>query len=175
GAGLSAIWMVLWVLVLRGAVPVGGALGPIGWHAHEMLFGFTVAIIAGFLLTAVRNWTNVPTPTGAKLAGLSALWLAGRIGLLFSGALPYALVAAVDIAFLPLLAIAIARPIIVSKNRRNFGFIPLLGVLALANVLYHLEAAGLLGALAGAQRGLNLALGTIVVIMVVIGGRVIPF
>jgi uncharacterized protein involved in response to NO len=77
---LAGAWalaaMLLWLAMLRGLIPVDGYYGPTTWHAHEMLFGYTGAVIAGFLLTAVRNWTGLPTPTGASLAALAGLWLA---------------------------------------------------------------------------------------------------
>ena len=79
-AGLSGVLLLaIWLCFLGGHVPANTYYGPIGWHSHEMLFGFAIAIVAGFLLTAVRNWTGIQTPTGRPLAALAGLWLAGRI------------------------------------------------------------------------------------------------
>src|SRR5512143_3819978 len=105
-AGIYAVLlMALWVLVLRGSLALGG-LSPFIWHGHEMVFGFAVAVIAGFLLTAAQNWTGIRTPSGTLLALLFLLWLAGRLGFLVPG-LPAWLVATVDLAFLPALALAL--------------------------------------------------------------------
>jgi uncharacterized protein involved in response to NO len=170
-AGVYAVLlMALWLLVLRGSLMLGN-LSPLVWHGHEMLFGFTVAVIAGFLLTAAQNWTGIRTPSGAPLAGLFLLWLAGRLGFLIPG-LPGALVAGVDLAFLPVLALALALPILKAKQLHNYPFPVMLLVLAAANALVHLDG---LGWTAGtASLGLHLAAYVVVTMIVVMGGRVIP-
>ena len=173
GAIVAAISIALWLVVFFGGHSAGGAAGPIGWHAHEMIFGFTPAIIAGFLLTAVPKWTRVPTPTGPLLAALFGLWLAGRLAMMLAGIIPYGLAAAIDFIFLPGLAVAIAIPIIRAKTPRNLGFIPLLFGLAAANGLFHLSHLGLLDG--WATRGLDAGLAIIIVIIAIVGGRVIPF
>lgn len=94
---LAIVLPGLWLAMLQGGIAVG-PLAPAGWHGHEMLLGFTVAVIAGFLLTAAQNWTGIRTPSGAPLAVLFALWLAGRLGFLVPG-LPTEGVAMVDLAF----------------------------------------------------------------------------
>ncbi|MCB1764286.1 MAG: NnrS family protein, partial [Gammaproteobacteria bacterium] len=101
---LMLIWLTTWVGRLR----IPDYYGSIGWHSHEMLFGYAAAVIAGFLLTAVRNWTGVNTPTGTPLALLVLIWLAGRLVPFLAGLLPAWLVALADLAFLPALALAIA-------------------------------------------------------------------
>jgi uncharacterized protein involved in response to NO len=170
-AGLYAVlMMVLWLLVLRGSLGVGN-LSPFVWHGHEMLFGFAVAVIAGFLLTAAQNWTGIPMPSGPPLAALFMLWLAGRASFLIPG-LPPVLVAAIDVAFLPVLAIVLALPIIKAKQLHNYPFPIMLLVLAAANALVH---AGSLEWLAvSSSLGLHLAAYVIVAMMTVMGGRVIP-
>ncbi len=139
------------------------------WHAHEMLFGYTVAVIAGFLLTAVRNWTNQPTPEGLPLAGLAALWIAGRVLVLA----PWPLAAAlVNAAFPVAVAAAIAVPLARSANRRNYFFVALLAFLGVAVLAFHL---GHQGALAlPARLGLLAGLDIVLFVMAVMGGRVIP-
>ena len=170
-AGLYAVLMMgLWLLVLRGSL-VPGELPPPVWHGHEMVFGFAVAVIAGFLLTAARNWTGLPTPAGLPLAALFGLWLAGRLGFLIPG-LPAGLVAAIDLAFLPTLALVLALPILKAKQLHNYPFPIMLLVLALANALVHGDALGWASDMAAT--GLNLAVYAIVAMMTVMGGRVIP-
>ncbi|MDD1626843.1 MAG: NnrS family protein, partial [Methylococcaceae bacterium] len=112
-AGLSAlILIVLWNAIFKGTFTADNYFATNYWHAHEMLLGYSVAVIAGFLLTAVKNWTGKPTLTGDKLAGLALLWLYGRILPFYAGLLPDALIAAIDFAFLPILAYQISKPII---------------------------------------------------------------
>ena len=169
GTALAAIGVPLWILVLAGAVPWMPVFPAMLWHGHEMLFGFVTAIIVGFLLTAGHNWTGLATPTGASLAALVALWLAGRVAL-FSG--NPVLAAVVDLAFLPAVALIMARLVLRAKSRRNY-FVPLL-LLALAgcNALVH---AGVNGwAEVSPQTGLHLAVALVTVLETVIAGRIVP-
>lgn len=169
-AGAHAVLlMALWLPVLRGSLDLGG-LSPLLWHGHEMLFGFAVAVIAGFLLTAAQNWTGLRTPSGAPLAALFLLWLAGRVGFLVP-ALPAGLVALADLSFLPVLALVLAWPILKAKQLHNYPFPLMLLALAAANALMHLEW---LGRAATASLGLHLAAYVVVAMIVVMGGRVIP-
>ncbi len=164
----AALSIALWALQFAGWLPHAYLQGPL-WHAHEMLFGFALAVIVGFLFTAGRNWTNRPTPTGAALAALAALWLAGRVLVLTP--LPLA-AALVGVAFPLAAAVGLAIPFIAARNRRNYFFIALLVALAAAEALFHLAQAGRVawpGAL-GIQAGLDVVL----FIMAVMGGRVIP-
>jgi uncharacterized protein involved in response to NO len=168
-AGVYAVLLMgLWLAVLQGSLSLGALPSPI-WHGHEMLFGFAVAVIAGFLLTAAQNWTGIPMPSGRPLAALFLLWLAGRLGFLLPG-LPAGLVALVDLSFLPLLALALALPIHRAKQLHNYPFPILLLALTAANALVHLQA---LGWTSTARLGLYLATYVVVAIMVVMGGRVI--
>lgn len=170
-AGLYAVlMMVLWLLVLRGGLSVGG-LSPFVWHGHEMLFGFAVAVIAGFLLTAAQNWTGIPTPSGPPLAALFLLWLAGRLVFLFPLLSPL-MIAVIDFAFLPVLAIALALPVLRARQLHNYPFPLMLLVLAAANALVHAGSLGWIAA--GGSLGLHLAAYVIVAMMTVMGGRVIP-
>lgn len=166
-AVLAVVAIPVWVFALYGAIstPIAGML----WHAHEMLFGFAAAVIIGFLFTAGRNWTGLDTPSGGQLAGLAGLWLAGRVAMLSGGGLWVALI---DIAFLPIAAAALLRVLIKAKSWRNYfvGILP--GLLAASNVLFHLALHGVIPA--DPMMGMHLALGLIVVLETVIGGRVIP-
>ncbi|MBN8767710.1 MAG: NnrS family protein [Thiobacillus sp.] len=171
-AGLYAIlMMVLWLLVL-GGVMTPGELPSLVWHGHEMVFGFTVAVIAGFLLAAAQNWTGLRTPSGRPLAALFLLWLAGRLGFLIPG-LPSGLVALIDLAFLPALAITLAWPILRTKQLHNYPFPILLLALAAANALVHAEA--LHWTSGTARPGLHLAVYVVIMIITLMGGRVIPY
>ncbi len=173
-AGLTAVLLVpLWIFAyIRGQAEFGYYTA-ILWHGHEMLFGYTVAVIAGFLLTAVRNWTDLPTPGGKTLAGLIMLWLAGRIAPFVAGFLPHGIIAALDIAFLPVLAIALSIPLLRRKQTHNLVFLLILSALTLANVLVHMQLLGMTQATAMA--GLNLAVYLVVLLIAILGGRVIPF
>ncbi len=162
----------LWLAQWTGALAPPASLLPAWWHAHEMLFGFAAAAMAGFLLTSVPVWTERPPLVGVRLAGLAALWVAGRIGSALAGALPAALVAAIDVAFLPLLALVVAAPLLATRQRRNYGFPLLLAALALANALVHAEALGILRG--GAQAGLRLGVDLIALLVAVVGGRITP-
>ncbi|OQX45992.1 MAG: hypothetical protein B0D86_02460, partial [Candidatus Sedimenticola endophacoides] len=144
-ASLSGVLLVaLWLLIWSGHLDPGAYYGSsIGWHSHEMLFGYTVAVIAGFLLTAVRNWTGINTPSGTRLGLLLLAWLAGRIAPALEGLLPGVLMALLDLLFLPALALAIRPMLWAGKQKSNRLFVYLLLGMALANLLIHLQALGL--------------------------------
>lgn len=165
---LAAVSVPLWLAQYSGVLSTGSHLGGFAWHAHEMVFGFAAAVIAGFLFTAARNWTNLPTPMGGPLAALALLWLAGRV-LVYTGPAPIA--AAVDVAFLPAVAIALWFPLYRSGNR-NLFFVGLLLLFALANLAFHLAHAGWFPLPAHAQ--IRFALYLVVLIVTIMGGRVIP-
>lgn len=174
GAALFAsVGILLWVLFLHlGLLPLS-SLPPLLWHGHEMLFGFAAALMAGFLLTAVSNWTGRPTTTPLSLGVLMLVWLAGRVAFLLPAMIPYPVAAVVDVAFFPCLAVVVARPILATRNHRNLFLIPLLSAFALSDALFHLAVAGVLRI-----PPLHLLLWVIdllVILMLVIGGRVIPF
>jgi uncharacterized protein involved in response to NO len=172
GAGLAAVLlMALWLALYRNVGEFGLPFPPVLWHAHEMIFGFTGAVIAGFLLTAVQNWTQVRTAHGAPLIMLFVLWLAGRMAP-FVHAVPKELAALPDLLFFPAVMVAIARPILRVRQARNYGFPLMLAVLTVANVLVQGD---MLGCMHGTARlGSTLAVYMIVLMIVVMGGRVIP-
>lgn len=173
-AGLSAlVLIVLWNAIFKGSFSVGYYFLPNDWHAHEMLLGYAVAVITGFLLTAVKNWTNQPTLTGDKLAGLALLWLYGRILPFYAGLLPEVIIAAVDFAFLPVLAYFISKPILQAQQWANLSFVGFLLLLAVGNGFVHADCLGWAQDTAGT--GISLIVTTIIVLILVLAGRVFPF
>lgn len=142
------------------------------WHAHEMVFGFFGAMIAGFLLTAVENWTGRRTVGPTALAGLVVLWLLGRL-VMFSGE-DSVWIMLVDGAFFPALAVALARPILATDNRRNFLIVIILLVLSLLNLLSH-HAARDVSAAQWARPALLASVTVVAALVTLISGRVVPF
>lgn len=170
GAALFAcLSVLLWVSVFLGQVDLAVGIAPTLWHAHEMLFGFATAVIVGFLLTAVKAWTGLPTPRGWALGGLFALWLAARLAVFVA---PYSVYASLDMALLPLVAIALLRVLVKAGNKRNIPFISLLLLMTVANGVFHLAARGVVQI--NAMSALYAQLGLIVMVVGVMGGRVIP-
>lgn len=176
-SGFAALSIPLWALQFAGLLGHPYLAGPL-WHAHEMLFGFTLAVIVGFLFTAGSNWSGRPTPKGAPLAALALLWVAARVLVLT----PYATAAAVaNVAFPAASALALAIPFMQARNRRNYFVIGLLGLMALAALCFHLAHLGHLQGLedlgfaaAPAWRGIRIALDVVLFMLVIMGGRVIP-
>ncbi len=172
-AGLAALILILfWNALFNGSLTTEHYFPDSYWHAHEMLLGYAVAVIAGFLLTAVKNWTGKQTITGDPLASLCLLWLYGRILPFYAGELPDAIIALVDFSFLPALAYQVSKPIIEAKQYRNMFFIGLLLLLALGNGLIHAQMLGLANT---AATGIQLVVATIIVLILIIAGRVFPF
>jgi len=172
----GALWAVLsmlaWLAMMSGSLVLPTRFDAVSWHAHEFLFGYLGAVLAGFLLTAVPNWTGRLPIVGWGLAALFALWAAGRIAVLGSAWLPEFIAPVVDLAFPLVLGAVILREIIAGKNWRNLIVLGLLVVFALANALFHLEAAA--GEFAAQGVGLRLGLATAVMMIATIGGRIIP-
>ena len=173
---LAALWaavaMVLWIFLLTGLVDLPMHFDPVTWHAHEFLFGYVSAVIAGFLLTAVPNWTGRLPVVGWRLAALAVLWVIGRLAILSSAALPVWIVTLCDLSFLTVLWAVILREIIAGKNWRNLPVLALVGVLILSNAFFHFEAARD----GGAAHGMALRLGfaTVLSLVMLIGGKIIP-
>lgn len=172
----GAVWaagaMILWVFMLTGLVDLPMRLDAISWHAHEFLFGALIAIVAGFLLTAVPNWTGRPPLTGWRLGALALLWLAGRAVILLSAGLPWSVVVIIDLAFPVILGAFILREIVAGKNWRNLVVLGLLAMFAVANGLFYLDAAQ--GRFAAQGVGLRLGLGAAIMMIALIGGRIVP-
>ncbi len=168
-AAYGALAIPLWIALLSGRVSVSLSISPVLWHAHEMLFGFAVAVIVGFLLTAGKAWTGLDTPRGGVLAGLFALWLAARLSAV-SG--PYAVYAMLDLLLLPLVAAVFMSVLLRAGGGRNLPLGVILVLLALANAAFHGALSGLIDI--EPVRGLHAGLALIVMIESVIAGRVIP-
>ena len=168
-ASLIVPW---WTLAWLGVVPVPEWLSPMAWHGHEMVFGFAAAAIAGFLLTASPVWTGGPALTGGPLAALVALWVCGRLAFASAGLLPVGLVAILDFAFLPAVAIATLRTIWGSGQHRNYAIVGIVLALSTANGVMHIEALGLASGMA--KLGLRFAVDLVIVLILVIGGRITP-
>lgn len=172
-AGLAAILLILfWLGVREGGMSDPEYYGGSVWHGHEMLFGYAAAVIAGFLLTAVRNWTGAEVPTGRFLALLALLWLAGRVAPLLTGSLPAPVIALVDIAFLPAVALSLAPPLWKGQQKINRIFVPLLLLMGVANLLVHLQPLGIADS---ATHGIDMMLYLVVFLITIIAGRVVPF
>lgn len=162
--------ILLWLADFAGRLQLGTYLQGVFWHSHEMLFGYIVAVIAGFLFTAVRNWTGLPTPTGLALGGIAALWIIAR-ALLVTG--PGELAVVMDVAFLPVIAIAVAIPILRSRNKRNYKVIGLLVAVSLLHLMFHLALGGQLPAWLS-RASLFASIDLVVILFALVGGRVIP-
>lgn len=170
GAAAFALFAVpYWMAGLLGWVALPSTMPPLLWHAHEMLFGFAVAVIVGFLLTAGKAWTGLATPRGATLAAMAGLWLAARLAAL--GA-PYAVYALLDMALLPWVAWVLTRVLLKAGNLRNLPLGAILLLLATANLGFHAAVLGWLDI--DPLRALHAGLALVVMIECVIAGRVIP-
>ena len=167
----AAILMGIWVLSYSNIIQLGSYYGFIDWHSHEMLFGYAAAVIAGFLLTAVRNWTNVDTITKTPLALLAGIWLLARI-LPFTST-PGIVIALVDVSFFFFLTLAVAQPILKAKQWHNLIMIAIISLFMVADILVQSQHLGLMAA--GVAKGNLLALYTVLLIIQVLTGRVMPF
>lgn len=172
GAALwSVVAMTLWMPIWQGHMALPTAFDPLAWHVHEMLFGYAAAVVAGFLLTAVPNWTGRLPIGGAPLAILVALWLAGRVAVLLSGVTGPAVAALLDLAFPVAFLAIVAREVLAGRNWRNLPMLLALAALLLANAVMHADVLGLVVA-DGLGRRLGIA--TLALLIGLVGGRVIP-
>jgi len=170
GGLYAAAAVLVWLPVYHGELSLTTAFAPRDWHVHEMLFGYVPAVIAGFLLTAIPNWTGRLPLQGRSLLVLLLAWAAGRLAVTFSDAIGWLPAAAVDAGFLALLAAAAAREIIAGRNWRNLKVLMPVALLFGANVAFHLEAhvSGM------APYATRVGLAAILMLIMVIGGRIIP-
>src|SRR5579859_6578632 len=172
---LAAVWAAvaipLWLALFAGEPAVPTALAPAIWHAHEMIYGYAAATVAGFLLTALPNWTGRIPLQGAPLGALALLWAAGRIGVLLSSIWGPVAAAVLDLAFPTAFLGAIAREIAAGRNWRNLPMVGALSLLLVGNLLVHLDA---LGVAATAALGDRLGIATLVMLITLIGGRIVP-
>ncbi len=167
----GALSLGLWLLYRSGGLAEAADWPGLVWHGHEMLFGFAAAAMCGFLLTAIPNWTGRLPVRGALLGGFAVIWLAGRVALLLADSLGPWLTGVADLAFPVLLFALVMREIIAGRNWRNLVVASLVGLFAVANLLMHVEQAGVLDT-DGA--GWRLGIGVLTVLVSLIGGRVTP-
>jgi uncharacterized protein involved in response to NO len=171
---LGPLWAVIaltvWLFTLSGAITLPSAFDPLAWHRHEMLFGFVGAVVAGFLLTAIPNWTGRLPIAGLPLAGLAALWLAGRLAVAFSAHTGAMLAATVDVGFYVVLAIVAGREVIAARNRN----VPVVGLVLLFGVADAMDHAAGAGLTADPDVGWRAAIALAVLMISLIGGRIVP-
>lgn len=175
-AGLFAVLSIgAWLSVYAGYSDLALSMSATTWHAHEMLYGYTLAAVAGFFLTVVPNWTRAKAQKGPVLMVLVGLWLLGRVLVWGQGSVPYGLVMAGDMAFAIALLAVVARPLLDPQYRRQFVFVPILLCMIVGNAWVHLDVFGVswLGIDWG-RRGEMLGLDAIIVLIAVMGGRVTP-
>ncbi len=171
-AVFAAMAMAVWIGALSGAWTIPSAYGPVEWHAHEFLWGYLPAVIAGFLLTAIPNWTGRLPIVGVPLAILWGFWFAGRLAMFVSGYLPIRLAAAVDLSFLVALLLVVAREIVAGRNWKNLMVLAVVAVLAAGNLLFHLQA--LAGGGAASGIGVRLGVAAAILLIAIVGGRIVP-
>lgn len=165
----AVVAMILWILAIGGRIEGPAGIGLVDLHAHEFLFGFAPAVLAGFLLTAARSWSGLPTASGSGLGALALLWIAGRVAMAFSAG-PGAML--IDALFLPTLALVAAVPIIRSGKLTHLRVVALVSLLGAANIAFHLQQSGtvnvdrLVPIVAG--------IGIWILMITLVGGRVVP-
>lgn len=170
-AGIFAVLSVgLWLPEFEGEIRVPTTFSPVAWHAHEMLYGYLVAAVSGFLLTAIPNWTGRLPFQGRPLALLVGLWLAGRVAIAISAHIGWVLAMLVDCSFLLAFVGVTSREVLAGRNFRNLKVVALVSVLLMGNLTFHLEAyrSG------NADYGIRIGIAGMVMLVMVIGGRIIP-
>lgn len=170
GALWAALGVPLWLFLYLGEIDLPTAMSPVDWHVHEMLYGYVPAIVAGFLLTAIPNWTGRLPVNGLPLAALAALWLAGRIAILFSASIGAWTAGVIDLAFIVCFAGLALREIVAGRNWRNLRVLAMLGVLFAGNLVFHYEAIEYGYAIDGTRIGLA----AVLMLIMLIGGRIVP-
>lgn len=170
GAAWGLVALIIWLCSLAGALAIPSALDPLAWHRHEMLFGFVGAVIAGFLLTAIPNWTGRLPIAGAPLASLFGLWVSGRLAVLFSGGVGLLPAALLDVGFFVVLAMLAAREVLAANNRN----LPVVGMVLLFGAASATEYLAAMGVIPDPDLGWQLATSIVVVLISLIGGRIIP-
>ncbi len=172
---LAGIWAIAALALsfgmFQGWIALPTAFGAVDWHYHEMLFGYVAAAIAGFLLTAIPNWTGGLPLQGAPLVGLVLLWIAGRVAVMGSDWIGAGAAAAIDLGFLVVLGGVTAREIVSGRNWRNLPPVLAIALFLVCNALSHAAALGLVDADGVARRG---GIAVVVVLITLIGGRIIP-
>lgn len=170
GALYAGVAVLAWLPMFTGELALASAFAPRDWHVHEMLYGYVPAVVTGFLLTAIPNWTGRLPLQGTPLLVLLTIWLAGRVAVTVSGFIGWLPAALIDGAFLLLVAAAAAREIVAGGNWSNLKVVSLIALLALGNVCFHLEA-HFSGA---ADYSIRVGLAAVVMLITLIGGRIVP-
>jgi uncharacterized protein involved in response to NO len=171
-AGLwAALAVPLWLAFFAGQSQVPTAFSPTIWHVHEMVFGYGAAVVAGFLLTAIPNWTGRMPLQGGPLAALALIWVAGRMAMLVSAPLGAESAAALDLAFPLIFFAVIAREILAGRNWRNLPILGALALLLLSNLFVHLDAIGIASM---TELGNRLGVATLLMLISFVGGRIVP-
>jgi uncharacterized protein involved in response to NO len=170
GSVYAGLAVLLWLPVFSGELALMTAFSPRDWHVHEMLYGYVPAVVTGFLLTAIPNWTGRLPLQGTPLIVLVVAWFAGRIAVTFSATLGWLGATLVDGGFLALVAAAAAREIITGANWSNLKVVSLIVLLAAGNIAFHLEAhfAG------SADISIRVGIGVVIMLITLIGGRIVP-
>lgn len=171
GAVWAALVVAIWLPMLGGALILPTAFSPLEWHVHELIYGYVPAIVAGFLLTAVPNWTGRLPVTGTPLLLLVLLWVAGRLAIFLSAQIGAAVAAVIDLLFLAALGAVIAREIFAGRNLHNLKVLALVGLLLTGNAVFHAESLLPHG---GSGFGIRIGIGAAVLLITLIGGRIVP-
>lgn len=164
--GVVPVWLLIW----RRTIPLSGHLAPVSWHVHEMLFGYGAAVVAGFLFTAVPNWTGRMPIRGWPLMTLLALWIFGRLACAGVLGLPPVIVMGIDVAFLASVAAMVAREIVAGRNWQNLKILVPLTLLMGANAMHHVQAMQYGTAPFPERAGIAI----LVFLIILIGGRITP-
>jgi uncharacterized protein involved in response to NO len=170
GALYAALAVLVWIPMFNGQLELSTAFGPVDWHVHEMLYGFLPAVVTGFLLTAIPNWTGRLPIQGVPLLVLVVVWAAGRVAVTFSAEIGWLAAALIDVGFLALVIAAAAREIIAGKNWRNLRVIVMVVLLLAGNIVFHAEA----HYRGTSEYGARIGIAAIVMLVALIGGRIVP-
>lgn len=170
GALYAALAVLAWLPLFTGELALASAFAPRDWHVHEMLYGYVPAVVTGFLLTAIPNWTGRLPLQGRPLMVLLAVWAAGRLAVTFSAMIGWLPAALIDVSFLVLVAAATSREIVAGRNWNNLKVVSLIALLGLGNTCFHLEA-HVAGA---ADYSIRVGLAAVVMLITLIGGRIVP-
>jgi uncharacterized protein involved in response to NO len=170
GSAWSAIAVAIWLPMLSGRLVLPTAFAPLDWHVHELVYGYVPAVMAGFLLTAVPNWTGRLPVTGTPLLLLFLIWAAGRVAILGSAWIGEGTAAAVDLSFLAALGWVIGREIIAGHNTRNLKVLMIIALVFAGNAIFHIEATYA----SGKGYGTRIGIGATIMLIMLIGGRIVP-
>jgi uncharacterized protein involved in response to NO len=170
GALYAGAIVLVWLPMFYGDISAATVWLPRDWHIHELLFGYVPAVVTGFLLTAIPNWSGRLPLQGRPLLTLVAVWIAGRVAVTLSSAIGWAPTAVIDSAFLVLVALAAVREIVAGKNWRNLKVVAVVSLLALCNIAFHVEA-HLNGVTDYAPRA---GIAVTIMLIILIGGRIVP-